>query len=78
MNSDKDQLYAELLDGDWVKSSFSNGSGNDCVQLMALNGGVAMADSKAPDLPPHRYTRSEFAAFIAGVKAGEFDRFIEE
>lgn len=73
MNRDKEQLYTATLDGEWVKSSFSNGSSDNCVQLMPIDGGIAMGDSKRPDLAPLRYTRSELAAFVAATKAGEFD-----
>ncbi|MBW1602190.1 DUF397 domain-containing protein [Streptomyces sp. JJ66] len=75
MSHAKQQLYATPLDGEWVKSSFSNGSGNNCVQLMAIEGGVAVGDSKRPDLAPLRYTRSGLAAFVAAARAGEFDHF---
>jgi Domain of unknown function (DUF397) len=78
MNISKDALYAAPLDGEWRKSSLSNGSGNDCVQLMGIEGGVAVSDSKHPDRPELRYTTNEFAAFIEGVKAGEFDHLLND
>ncbi|WP_368732967.1 DUF397 domain-containing protein [Streptomyces alkaliphilus] len=57
-----------------MKSSFSNGSGNNCIRLMAIEGGVAVGDSKRPDLAPLRYTRPGLSAFVAAVNSGEFDR----
>ncbi|MGO4429065.1 DUF397 domain-containing protein, partial [Streptomyces sp. MCAF7] len=35
-------------------------------------------DSKRPDRPELRYTPSEFAAFVQGVKAGEFDHLLSD
>ncbi|MGW7295941.1 DUF397 domain-containing protein [Streptomyces xiamenensis] len=61
------------LDGEWVKSSHSAGHGNACVQLMTMPGGVALGDSKRPDLAPLRCTRTEPAAFLRAAKAGAFD-----
>ena len=57
----------------WRKSSYSNPSGN-CVEVTALvDGGVAIRNSRHPDGPALVYTRSEVAAFLAGVRNGEFD-----
>lgn len=61
----------------WRKSSFSGDQGDStgCVEVALLpDGGVALRDSKDPTLAPHRYTAAEWVAFVAGVRAGEFDR----
>jgi hypothetical protein len=59
------------------KSSRSNGSGgNQCVEvdLDAETGAVLVRDSKDPITGCRlRFTDAEWDAFIAGVKAGEFD-----
>lgn len=55
----------------WAKASESNFSGN-CVQVAAAPG-VELRDSKNPDGPVLAFTRAEFAAFIGGVRLGEFD-----
>ncbi|WP_436787779.1 DUF397 domain-containing protein [Yinghuangia sp. YIM S10712] len=47
-----------------------------CVELAPIAGGVALRDSKDTSRPALCYTRDELAAFVAGVKAGEFDRFL--
>lgn len=53
---------------EWRTSSFSDGM--QCVQVADLGDGcVGIQSSKDRD----HYTREEFAAFIAGVKTGEFD-----
>lgn len=61
------------LVGAWRKSSASNPTGN-CVELAALlDGGVAVRNSRHPGGPTLVYTRAEIAAFLSGVRAGEFD-----
>jgi Domain of unknown function (DUF397) len=57
----------------WRKSSWSNG-GADCVEVGDL--GFAIRDSKDPSGPQLKYTRQEMAAFIKGVKDGEFDYIV--
>jgi len=58
---------------EWRKSTASNPSGN-CVEAAPLaDGQVAIRNSREPDGPALVYTRSEIAAFLAGVKGGEFD-----
>lgn len=66
----------DLDDARWRKSSFSGSasSGSGCVEVAFLgDDGVALRDTKDRSLPPHRYSGREWAAFIAGVRAGEFD-----
>jgi hypothetical protein len=57
----------------WRKSQASNPSGN-CVEVAALQGGdIAVRNSRHPSGPALVYTRAEIAAFIAGIRNGEFD-----
>ncbi|WP_327108349.1 DUF397 domain-containing protein [Nonomuraea glycinis] len=57
----------------WQKSSFCNGA-SSCVEVAPLaNGSVAVRDGKEQDGPALVFTPEEWAAFAAGVRAGEFD-----
>ncbi|MFJ8437103.1 DUF397 domain-containing protein [Kitasatospora sp. NPDC094019] len=56
----------------WQKSTFS-GSGNDCVEVRTIDGVVEMRESDVGEVIV-RITRQKFAAFLQGVKVGEFDR----
>lgn len=66
-------VQASLLrPADWLKSSFSNPSGN-CVEAASLPAdGVAVRNSRFPDGPALVFTDAEWDAFVRGVKAGEF------
>jgi hypothetical protein len=55
----------------WRKSSFS--SGGECVSVAGVGGEVALRNSNRPDGGTLVFSRGELAAWIAGVKAGEFD-----
>jgi hypothetical protein len=63
----------QLVSARWRKSQASNPSGS-CVQVAELaDGAIAMRNSRYPSGPALIYTRAEIAAFLAGVKNGEFD-----
>ncbi|RJO72167.1 DUF397 domain-containing protein [Nocardia panacis] len=69
MRVNVDQSGAE-----WFKSSHSGG-GQDCVEVAHLDGGmVGVRDSKATGGPALVFTPSEWSAFVAGVRDGEFDQ----
>ncbi|WP_372496840.1 DUF397 domain-containing protein [Pseudonocardia humida] len=66
-------MHTERSDVRWRKSTASNPTGN-CVELAELpGGGVAVRNSRSPQGPVLVYSRAEIAAFLAGVRAGEFD-----
>jgi hypothetical protein len=57
-----------------ARGSFSNGN---CVEVAAgPEGGAWVRNSRFPDGPVLEYTASEWAAFVGGAKAGEFDDLI--
>jgi hypothetical protein len=56
----------------WRTSSRS--SATNCVEVAALDGGVAVRDSKDRGGPELRFARAPWREFVAATKAGEFDR----
>jgi Domain of unknown function (DUF397) len=70
----------EVMDGEhlaWRKSRRSNASGN-CVEVARLpeDGGVAIRNSRHPEGPALVFTTDEIAAFVAGVRDGDFDDLV--
>jgi hypothetical protein len=60
------------MDGhdEYRTSSFSGGG--SCVEV-AMSGNVSVRHSARPDEATLVFTRPEWAAFVKGVKNGEFD-----
>ncbi|MFI9367064.1 DUF397 domain-containing protein [Kitasatospora sp. NPDC053057] len=70
MSSALDTSIAE-----WEKSSYSNGSGGECVEFsrsFAATGVVPVRDSKDPGGPALIFDVAAWAAFIAKIKSGNF------
>jgi hypothetical protein len=67
-------MNSEWTNATWRKSTKSNGSG-DCTEVASLPGGlIGVRDSKLGESSPIlAFTQSEWQAFLAGAKAGEFD-----
>ena len=60
--------------GVWRKASYSGANGGGCVEVTQLPAAVvAVRDSKDPDGPELAFSHADWRAFIAGVRAGEFD-----
>jgi hypothetical protein len=55
----------------WRKSTYSNGTGGNCVEVADLPGGRAVRDSKHPEGPILVFTREGWRAFVQGIQAGE-------
>jgi len=72
-NEIRNGLSAALLGAaTWRKSSRSGALGN-CVEVAPVGDGqVAVRNSRYPGGPALIYPRAEVAAFVAGVKDGEF------
>lgn len=63
-----------LYDVTWRKSSSSGSNGGGCVEVADLpDGGRLLRDTKDRNGPVLQFTAPEWAAFIAGVRDGEFD-----
>ena len=57
---------------DWRKAQASVGNGA-CLEAAPGGGAVWVRDSKDPGGPILGFTRQQFADFLDGCKAGEFD-----
>lgn len=70
-------MKVDLTGAQWRISSRSGGSGQ-CVEVAtdvpAHPGHVAVRHSKRPDAEVIMYTDAEWAAFVGGVRDGEFDK----
>ena len=62
--------------GTWKKASYSGNNGGGCVETCGHeDGSVLVRDTKDNGTGPVlRFLPGEWDAFIAGAKAGEFDR----
>jgi len=64
----------DLSSAEWRKSTKSQGGSANCVEVARnLPGAIAVRDSKNRTGPALIFTPDEWAAFIGGVKGGEFD-----
>ena len=68
-------MQQNAVNVDW-RTSRSCGGGN-CVEVGAVEGGIAVRDSKDPQGAVLRYTADEWRDFVAGAKNGDFDDLIE-
>jgi hypothetical protein len=58
----------------WRKSSYSTSNGGGCVEVARFPASaIAVRDSKDPDGPQLVFAMDEWRAFVAGLKAGQFD-----
>ncbi|GGX11987.1 DUF397 domain-containing protein [Streptomyces noursei] len=61
----------DLSTATWRKSSYSNGDGADCVEVMdTLPGLVPVRDSKDPHGPALLFPAAGWSAFVGAVKNG--------
>jgi Domain of unknown function (DUF397) len=63
-------MEVDLSRAAWRKSTYSNGSGGNCVEVARnLPGVVAVRDSKAPDGPALVFTPDDWDAFTARLRS---------
>ncbi|MET9758464.1 DUF397 domain-containing protein [Streptomyces sp. NPDC006372] len=48
----------------WFKSSYSSGSGGDCVEIADAGTAVMIRDSKRPDMAPLSVPTAQWTAFV--------------
>jgi hypothetical protein len=54
----------------WIKSSYSGGTGDNCVEVAELpGGGIAVRDSKNANGPVLGFSAGEWGAFVRTMKA---------
>lgn len=63
----------DLGEDGWRKSSFCDNSSGNCVEVKQFRGAVAVRDTESPDAPALVIPKASWVAFVAGVRAGEFD-----
>ncbi|WBB62133.1 DUF397 domain-containing protein [Streptomyces sp. WMMC500] len=65
----------DLSHAEWVKSSYSNGAGGDCVEwapaTAAATGAVPVRDSKDPQGPALVFPADAWTSFVNAVRSGE-------
>jgi hypothetical protein len=54
----------------WRKSSYSDHSGGNCVEIAGLAPVIRVRDSKDPDGPKLTFSATAWGAFTDGIKAG--------
>lgn len=55
---------------EWIRSKSC--SGGQCVEVARVGDRYLIRDSKHPEVQPLAFDGDEWAAFVAGVQAGEF------
>jgi len=64
----------DLTGATWHKSTYSNGSGGNCVEVAPTRDGRALRDSKNPDGPVLLFSASQWQAFTQRVQYGAATR----
>jgi hypothetical protein len=63
---------ADFTGATWRKSTYSNGTGGDCVEIAGMpRGSHAVRDSKNPDGPKLIFAPCEWRTFIEKIKHSE-------
>jgi hypothetical protein len=62
------------MEGNWKKSSYSQGGDANCVELACTEQGLLVRDSKAPLGGMLSVADTSASAFLVAVKAGLYQR----
>jgi hypothetical protein len=69
-------MYNDPSTTRWIKSSASTGNGA-CVETTSIKEDeILVRNSRDHEGPVLSFTKAEWVAFVAGVKAGEFDAIV--
>lgn len=70
----EDAVAALAAADNWHKATFSGGANSGCVEVGTIPGYYGVRDTKLGDASPVlAFNPVEWQAFVAGVRAGEFD-----
>ncbi|MFI9766985.1 DUF397 domain-containing protein [Streptomyces sp. NPDC052415] len=67
------QNSQDLTGAQWRKSTYSGGTGGECLEVADLTPRIAIRDSKNPAHGTLTVTPESFARFVAATTAGAFD-----
>ncbi|WP_405862863.1 DUF397 domain-containing protein [Streptomyces sp. NBC_01515] len=54
----------------WIKSSYSEASANNCVEMATAGPLIALRDSKHPELPWTTVSRAAWSEFTGALRTG--------
>ena len=55
----------------WFKSSYSNGSGGECLEAALSGGGAAVRDSKEPSGVTLAFSQGAWGDFVRAIRTGQ-------
>jgi Domain of unknown function (DUF397) len=67
-------ILGNLPSVQWRKSSYSDSSHGDCVEIAGFSQVIAVRDSKDVDGPVLAFGRSAFRALAREIRTGRYDR----
>jgi Domain of unknown function (DUF397) len=74
LDYDPETAGALFDEGKWEKSFASEPNGGNCVEVnIGTSGLIGVRDTKLSGSPVFVFDQGEWQAFLAGVKAGQFD-----
>ncbi|MFF2650454.1 DUF397 domain-containing protein [Streptomyces sp. NPDC058045] len=65
--------HEPIAESAWFKSSYSDGTGTNCVEIADQSSRIHVRDSKKTDGPTLAFPASAFSAFIETVQTGDLD-----